>query len=62
MGGRQRAPVKLHHNEKQLANYGVEMEFNDEIQRQWLYTLLAGLALIAGFGVAINLLTDRKEA
>jgi hypothetical protein len=55
------SPVKIHHSEKQLANYGVEMEFNDEIQRQWLYTLAAGLLLIAAFGLAINLLTDRKE-
>jgi Ethylbenzene dehydrogenase len=57
----ERDPVKGHHSETQLAYYGVEMEFNDEIQRQWLYTLLAGLALIAGFGFAINLLIDRKE-
>lgn len=55
-------PVKAHHSEKQLANYGVEMEFNDEIKRQWLYTLAAGVVLIIAFGVAINLLGDRKEA
>lgn len=55
-------PVKPHHSEKQLASYGVEMEFNDEIRRQWLYTLAAGFILIIAFGVAINLLADRKEA
>lgn len=55
-------PVKARHSERQLALYGVEMEFKDEIGRQWLLTLLAGLVLIAGFGVAINLLMTRKEA
>ena len=57
----QGVPVKYRHSEKQLALYGVEMEFSSGIQRQWLLTMLAGLALIAAFGVAINLLTDRKE-
>ncbi len=54
-------PVKVRHSEKQLALYGVEMEFNDEIQQQWLLTLLVGLGLIAAFGVVINLLITRKE-
>ncbi len=55
-------PVKVRHNERQLALYGVEMEFKDEIGRQWLLTMLAGLLLIAAFGVATNLLMTRKEA
>lgn len=55
-------PVKARHSEKQLTLYGVEMEFKDEIRRQWFLTLLAGLVLIAAFGTAINLLTTRKEA
>ncbi len=54
-------PVKVRHSEKQLALYGVEMEFKDEIQLQWLFTMLAGLGLIAAFGVAANLLMTRKE-
>jgi len=58
---RQGVPVKARHSEIQLAHYGVEMEFNDEIQKQWRYTLLAGLLLIAGFGVALVLLLPRKE-
>jgi len=58
----QGSPVKVHHSEKQLANYGVEMEFMDEILRQWLYTLAAGVVLIIAFGVAINFLTDGKES
>lgn len=57
----QGSPVKAHHSEKQLANYGVEMEFIDEIKRQWFYTLAAGVVLIVAFGVAINFLADRKE-
>lgn len=55
-------PVKARHSERQLAIYGVEMEFEDEIQRQWLLTLLAGLILITAFGFTINVLTSRKEA
>ncbi len=53
--------MKYRHNEAQLAHYGVEMEFDDEIRRQWLYTLVAGVLLIVGFGIAINLLLVRKE-
>jgi len=54
-------PVRLRHSEIQLAHYGIEMEFYDAIRRQWLYTLLAGVLLIAGFGLALNLLLARKE-
>jgi hypothetical protein len=58
---RQGVPAKVRHSEIQLAHYGVEMEFNEQIQKQWRYTLLAGLLLIAGFGVALVLLLPRKE-
>jgi hypothetical protein len=54
-------PVRARHNEAQLAHYGVEMEFADDITRQWRYTLLAGVLLIIGFGIAINLLLAAKE-
>jgi hypothetical protein len=37
------------------------MEFNDEIIRQWRYTLLAGILLIAGFAIALILLVHGKE-
>ncbi len=57
----QGVPVKVRHSATQLALYGVEMEFKEEIQRQWLFTMLAGLGLIVAFGVAINLLMTRKE-
>jgi hypothetical protein len=54
-------PVKYRHSEVQLAHYGVEVEFADAIRTQWLLTLLAGVALIAGFGVALNLLLKHKQ-
>lgn len=56
-------PVRFRHSEEQLAHYGVEMEFNEAIQRQWLLTLLAGLGLIAAFGIALTATLGRgKEA
>ena len=54
-------PVRARHSEKQLAHYGVEMEFDREIRRQWLFTLFAGVLLIVGFGIGINLLIGKKE-
>lgn len=55
-------PAKFRHSEHQLAHYGVEMEFADEIQRNWLLTLIGGVLLIAGFGIGLNLLLARKGA
>jgi hypothetical protein len=54
-------PVKYRHSEIQLAHYGIEAEFADAIRRQWLLTLLAGVLLIAGFGVALNLLLKSRK-
>jgi hypothetical protein len=54
-------PVKYRHSEVQLAHYGIEAEFADAIRSQWLLTMLAGVLLIAGFGVALNLLIQRKQ-
>jgi hypothetical protein len=54
-------PVKYRHSEVQLAHYGVEAEFADAIRRQWLLTMFAGVFLIAGFGIALNLLLKRKQ-
>lgn len=39
-------PVKPRHSEKQLAIYGVEMQFNDAIISQWSKTLVLGLFLM----------------
>jgi hypothetical protein len=54
-------PVKYRHSEVQLAHYGIEAEFADAIRTQWLLTMLAGVLLIAGFGVALNLLSQRQQ-
>lgn len=58
-----KVPVRARHSPEQLAHYGVEHEFRTEIRRQWLMTLLAGVLLIAGFGVALNAtIASRKGA
>lgn len=36
-------------------------EFANGIYRQWLWTLAAGIALIAAFGIALNQLLSRKQ-
>tara|TARA_R110002111_G_scaffold15337_2_gene40370 strand:+ start:3224 stop:3595 length:372 start_codon:yes stop_codon:yes gene_type:complete len=57
----QRVPVASRHTEEQLAIYGVQMEFAEEIRRQWLWTLFASLSLIVGLGISVNMLMRRKE-
>lgn len=57
----QGVPVKARHTEEQLAFYGIEAEFRDEIRQQWLYSLFAGLFLILGLGVAVNMLHSRPK-
>lgn len=55
-------PVKFRHSPEQLTHYGIEQEFKSEIRRQWLLTLLGGVALIVAFGVALNaLIASKKE-
>ncbi len=56
-----RVPVAYRHSEDQLALYGVQVEFAEEIRRQWIWTLIASLGLIAGLGININLLMRRRE-
>ena len=58
----QGVPVRFRHSERQLAQYGVQAEFANEIKRQWLLTLYAGLLLIAAFGVGLNLILVRERA
>ena len=53
-------PVTTHHSVDQLKHYGIEAEFADAIYRQWLWTLLAGVVLIAAFGIALNQLLKRN--
>ena len=55
-------PVKFRHSPEQLAHYGVEVEFADEIRSQWFLTLAGGVLLILAFGVALNGLIGRKGA
>ena len=46
-------PVRPRHSEKQLALYGVEMEFNDTITSRWFMTLIAGLVAMLGVTLAL---------
>jgi len=55
-------PVKYRHTEIQLAHYGIEVEFREQIRRQWLYTLLGGVLLIFAFGFGLTSLLARKGA
>jgi hypothetical protein len=57
----QGVPVKFRHNEAQLARYGVEIEFETEIRRQWFLTLLLGVALIISFAVSAGMLLGRAR-
>lgn len=57
----QGVPVAFRHSPEQLANYGIEREFQPQIARQWILTLLAGVLLIAAFGFALDAtLSTRK--
>lgn len=49
----QAVPTKVHHTEEQLAIYGVEIEFQAAIVRQWLLSIVAGLFFIMATGVAL---------
>jgi hypothetical protein len=57
----QGVPVKFRHTEAQLARYGVEIEFEPEIRRQWWWSLVAGLLLIVSFVLSVGLVLARKE-
>jgi hypothetical protein len=54
-------PVKYRHKESQLAQYGVEMEFDGDIRRQWWLTLIAGVLIIASFTWSVGRLLRRGE-
>lgn len=55
-------PVHSRHTELQLAQYGVEMEFAEEIIRQWWLTLFAGLALVLSLATAMLVILKRGDA
>jgi len=46
-------PTKVHHTEEQLAIYGVEIEFQAAIVRQWLLSILVGSFFIIAAGIAL---------
>jgi hypothetical protein len=54
-------PVKFRHKETQLAQYGVEIEFERELRRQWWLSLIAGVLLIVSFVLSISLILGRRE-
>ncbi len=54
-------PVKYRHKETQLAEYAVELEFDREIRRHWLLSLIGGVLLVASFVFSISLLIGRRE-
>ena len=58
---RQGVPVRVRHSEVQLAHYGVEMEFNNEIITQWRYSLFAGVLLVISFGIVLLVLVPRNK-
>jgi hypothetical protein len=58
----QGVPVKYRHKEAQLAQYGVEIEFEQEIRRQWWLSLIAGVLLIVSFVYAAGILLRHREA
>ena len=47
-------PVKYRHKERQLAEYGIELEFDREIRRQWWLNLVAGVLLVASFAYSVS--------
>jgi hypothetical protein len=54
-------PVKFRHKESQLAQYGVEIEFEEEIRRQWWLSLIAGVLLVVSFVFSVSLLLWQRE-
>ena len=54
-------PVKYRHKETQLAQYGVEREFDREIRRQCALSLIAGVLLVASFVFSVSLLFRHRE-
>jgi hypothetical protein len=54
-------PVKYRHKEEQLAQYGVEVEFEKELTRQWWLSMIAGVLLIISFVFSTSLLLGNRE-
>lgn len=54
-------PVKFRHSEAQLAQYGVEIEFEREIRRQWWLSMIAGVLLVVSFVFSVSILLGHRE-
>ncbi len=54
-------PVKYRHKEEQLAQYGVEVEFEKELTRQWWLSMIAGVLLVISFVFSTSLLLGHRE-
>lgn len=54
-------PVKYRHKERQLAEYGIELEFDRDIRRQWWLNLVAGVLLLASFAWSASRLIRLRE-
>jgi hypothetical protein len=54
-------PVKFRHKETQLAQYGIELEFDREIRRQWWLTIAAGVLLVVSFVYSASRLIRFRE-
>ena len=54
-------PVKFRHSEAQLAQYGVEIEFEQEIRRQWWLSMIAGVLLVVSFVFSVSILLGHRE-
>ncbi|HEX7375038.1 MAG TPA: ethylbenzene dehydrogenase-related protein [Steroidobacteraceae bacterium] len=54
-------PVKYRHKEAQLAQYGVEVEFEPEIRRQWGLTIVAWVLMAVSFVFSVSLLLGHRE-
>jgi hypothetical protein len=53
-------PVRYRHKERQLAQYGLELEFDREIRRQWWFNIVAGVLLLASFAFSVSRLIRLK--
>jgi hypothetical protein len=54
-------PVKFRHTEPQLAQYGVEIEFEPQLRRQWWLSMITGVLLVVSFVFSVSLLLGHRE-
>jgi hypothetical protein len=54
-------PVKFRHKERQLAEYGIELEFDREIRLQWWLNIVAGVLLLVSFAWSVSRVIRLRE-